>query len=142
MSEAAISIVDLQKTYQGGKRALEGASLDVQRGQIFGLLGPNGAGKSTLINILAGPVNKSGVTLVLTTHYLEEAEQLCDRIAIINHGRLIANETTRSLVGMAQEKAVEVVVDRDLARAPDAPCFEKIELKAERTLAITYRKDK
>ena len=86
-------------------------------------------------------LNRQGVTIVLTTHYLEEAEELCDRIAIINHGRLIANESTRALVGMAQEKAVEVVVDRDLERAPEAPCFEKIELKAERTLAITYRKD-
>ena len=40
-------------------------------------------------------LNAQGVTIVLTTHYLEEAEQLCDRIAIINHGRLIANEPTR-----------------------------------------------
>jgi ABC-type proline/glycine betaine transport system ATPase subunit len=87
-------------------------------------------------------LNREGVTIVLTTHYLEEAEQLCDRIAIINHGRLIANETTRSLVGMAQEKAVEVTVDRDLTAAPVAPCFDKIELKAPRTLAITYRKDR
>ena len=39
---------------------------------------------------------------------------------------------------MAQEKAVEVTVDRDIAAVPDAPCFEKIELKGERTLAITY----
>src|ERR1700754_8379 len=45
-----------------------------------------------------------GVTIVLTTHYLEEAEQLCDRIAIINHGQVIANEPTRDLVGRAQEK--------------------------------------
>jgi ABC-2 type transport system ATP-binding protein len=267
MSEAAISITDLQKTYQGGKRALDGVSIDVPRGGIFGLLGPNGAGKSTLINILAGLVTKSGgtariwgfdidanprnakrsigivpqeilfdpfftprealeiqaglygvpkaerrtaellravrledkaeayartlsggmkrrllvakamvhsppilvldeptagvdvelrqqlwdyvrslhaqgVTVVLTTHYLEEAEQLCDRIAIINHGRLIANETTRTLVGMAQEKVVEVTVDRDIAAAPEAPCFDKIELNGERTLAITYRKDR
>jgi ABC-2 type transport system ATP-binding protein len=87
-------------------------------------------------------LNREGVTVVLTTHYLEEAEELCDRIAIINHGRLIANETTRALVGMAQEKAVEVTVDRDLTAAPVAPCFDKIELKGERTLAITYRKDK
>ncbi|HEY0445079.1 MAG TPA: ABC transporter ATP-binding protein [Allosphingosinicella sp.] len=87
-------------------------------------------------------LNRDGVTVVLTTHYLEEAEELCDRIAIINHGRLIANETTRTLVGMAQEKAVEVTVDRDLTVPPDAPCFDKIELKGERTLAITYRKDR
>ena len=60
MSEAAISIDDLQKTYAGGKRALDGISIDVPRGGIFGLLGPNGAGKSTLINILAGLVTKSG----------------------------------------------------------------------------------
>ncbi len=87
-------------------------------------------------------LNASGVTIVLTTHYLEEAEQLCDRIAIINHGRLIANETTRTLVGMALEKAVEVTVDRDLTAAPVAPCFDRIELMGERTLAITYRKDR
>ena len=64
---------------------------------------------------MSASLNAQGVTVVLTTHYLEEAEQLCDRIAIINHGRLIANEPTRTLVGMAQEKVVEVVVDRDVA---------------------------
>jgi ABC-2 type transport system ATP-binding protein len=87
-------------------------------------------------------LNAQGVTIVLTTHYLEEAEQLCDRIAIINHGRLIANEATRDLLAMAQEKVVEVVVDRDVDRAPDNLCFDKVELNGERTLAITYRKDR
>jgi ABC-2 type transport system ATP-binding protein len=43
---------------------------------------------------------------------------------------------------MAQEKAVEVTVDRDIDVAPVASCFDKIELKAPRTLAITYRKDR
>jgi len=79
---------------------------------------------------------------VLTTHYLEEAEELCDRIAIINHGRLIANEPTRTLVGMAHEKAVEVTVDRDIERLPDNICFDKIEKIAERTIAITFDKTK
>ena len=85
-------------------------------------------------------LNAAGVTVVLTTHYLEEAEELCDRIAIINGGRLIANEPTRELVGRAQEKVVAVTVDRDLAIAPSAPCFEKIVLKGARTLEITYDK--
>ena len=265
MTQAAIAIQQLCKTYQGGKRALDGVSLDVPRGAIFGLLGPNGAGKSTLINILAGLVNKSagnvsiwgfdidahprnakasigivnqeivfdpfftpretlaiqaglygvdrrrfdpmallravhledkadaysrtlsggmkrrlmvakamvhsppiivldeptagvdvelrqqlwayvkqlnaqGVTVVLTTHYLEEAEALCDRIAIINHGQLIANKPTRELLAMAQEKAVAVTVDRDIDHMPANPCFQKVEAKG-RTLVITYRKD-
>jgi ABC-2 type transport system ATP-binding protein len=86
-------------------------------------------------------LNKQGVTVVLTTHYLEEAEQLCDRIAIINHGRLIANEPTRELIAKAQDKAVVVEVDRDLDGAPDAPCFDRIEVTGPRTLEIIYRKD-
>jgi ABC-2 type transport system ATP-binding protein len=73
---------------------------------------------------------------------LEEAEELCDRIAIINHGRVIANEPTRELVSKAQEKAVVVTFDRDIAAVPTNDCFENIALVDERTLEITYRKDK
>ena len=267
MTDAAIAISNLSKTYEGGMRALDDVSFDVPRGTIFGLLGPNGAGKSTLINILAGLVDKTsgrasiwgfdiddhprnakvsigivnqeilfdpfftpfetlelqaglygvpkakrrsmellravrledkanayartlsggmkrrlmvakamvhsppvlvldeptagvdielrqqlwayvrslndqGVTVVLTTHYLEEAEQLCDRIAIINRGRLIANQPTRELVGMAQEKLVAVTVDRDIAGVPEHPTFEKVEAIGSRVLEITYRKDR
>jgi ABC-2 type transport system ATP-binding protein len=87
-------------------------------------------------------LNREGVTIVLTTHYLEEAEQLCDRIAIIHHGRVIANEPTRELVSRAQEKAVVVTFDHDIAQVPTASCFENIALIDERTLEITYRKDK
>jgi ABC-2 type transport system ATP-binding protein len=87
-------------------------------------------------------LNEQGVTVVLTTHYLEEAEQLCDRIAIINHGRVIANEPTRELVGRAQEKVVALTVDRDVTTPPAAACFQKVELKGERVLEITYRRDR
>jgi ABC-2 type transport system ATP-binding protein len=87
-------------------------------------------------------LNRQGVTIVLTTHYLEEAEELCDRIAIINHGKVIANEPTRELVNMALEKAVSVTVDRDLDHAPEAVVFDKVELQGSRTLVITYSKDK
>lgn len=87
-------------------------------------------------------LNAGGVTVVLTTHYLEEAEELCDRIAIINHGKVVANEPTRVLVSKAQEKAVVVTFDRDLETVPTNPCFENIALIDERTIEITYRKDK
>ncbi|MBA3835739.1 MAG: ABC transporter ATP-binding protein [Sphingomonas sp.] len=86
-------------------------------------------------------LNQQGVTVVLTTHYLEEAEQLCDRIAIIDNGKLIANELTRDLVAKAQEKAVVVTLDRDIERVPASSCFGNIVLLDERTLEITYRKD-
>jgi ABC-2 type transport system ATP-binding protein len=87
-------------------------------------------------------LNANGVTVVLTTHYLEEAEELCDRIAIINHGRVVANEPTRQLVAKAQEKAVVVTFDHDVESVPTNACFENIHLLDERTIEITYRKDK
>jgi len=87
-------------------------------------------------------LNAQGVTIVLTTHYLEEAEELCDRIAIINHGRVIADKPTRELVNMAQEKVVELTLDREVAILPQSDCFEKVEHGGERTLIITYRKNR
>jgi len=87
-------------------------------------------------------LNAQGVTIVLTTHYLEEAEELCDRIAIINHGRLIANKPTPELLAMAQEKLVQVTVDRDIAQLPSHPSFEKVEMEGSRQLHITYLKDR
>src|SRR4029453_14169256 len=74
-------------------------------------------------------LHASGVTVILTTHYLEEAEQLCERIAIINHGKVVANEPTRQLLSRAQEKNVVVTVDRDLAEVPENICFDKVVLE-------------
>ncbi len=264
MTQPAISLRGLQKTYAGGKQALRGIDLDIPRGSMFGLLGPNGAGKSTLINILAGLVNKtggtanvwgfdidahprnakrsigivpqelvfdafftpfetlelqaglfgvppaqrrtmellravhledkahvysrtlsggmkrrllvakalvhnppvlvldeptagvdielrqqlwdyvrtlhaSGTTVVLTTHYLEEAEALCDRIAIVNNGTIVANDLTSVLLSTAGDKKLTVTVDRDLAAVP--PGLElRTELKGDRVLTLTYDK--
>ncbi len=87
-------------------------------------------------------LNNRGVTVVLTTHYLEEAEQLCDRIAIINQGKLIANKPTRELVDMAREKIVVVTLDQDVTTLPHHAAFDKVEREGERTLAITYNKDR
>ncbi|MEO0035184.1 MAG: hypothetical protein RLZZ501_1207 [Pseudomonadota bacterium] len=263
---AAVSVVGLTKVYRGGKRALDGVSLDVPRGAFFGLLGPNGAGKSTLINILAGLViktagtvriwdrdidrtpraakaaigvvpqelnldpfftprelldvqagmygvpraerrtmeildivgladkadsyartlsggmrrrllvakamvhappvlvldeptagvdlelrqhlweavramNAQGVTILLTTHYLEEAEQLCDRIAIINHGRLAALDTTANLLGRIDGKTLLLTLDRDLDPAGLPPALVRFapEIRPGRRMVIRYR---
>ncbi len=87
-------------------------------------------------------LNDDGVTVVLTTHYLEEAEQLCDRIAIINHGECIANKPTRELVDMAREKIVAVTVDTDLSEAPHHDAFAKVEMAGPRSVEVTYDKDK
>ena len=87
---------------------------------------------------LVGELNREGVTVVLTTHYLEEAEQLCDRIAIINHGRVIADKPTRELVGMAHEKVVALTLSEVVGALPSHPAFIKCEAEGERGLAITY----
>ncbi len=83
-----------------------------------------------------------GTTVVLTTHYLEEAEQLCDRIAIINHGRLITDQPTRDLVGMMREKIVVLTLDRPIDAAPQHPAFVKSVISGEQELRVTYNKDR
>ncbi|PKP95163.1 MAG: multidrug ABC transporter ATP-binding protein [Alphaproteobacteria bacterium HGW-Alphaproteobacteria-14] len=91
---------------------------------------------------LVSELNREGVTVVLTTHYLEEAEELCDRIAIINHGQLIANKPTQELIGMAREKIVAVTVADDLAAAPAHEAFVKATWDGARAVEVTYDKDR
>lgn len=90
---------------------------------------------------LVRELNFEGVTIVLTTHYLEEAEELCDEIAIINHGELIAHKPTQELIGMAREKIVRVSVDKDFAGPVVEQGFTKAEVIDPRTLEITYNRD-
>ena len=267
---AAVAIERLTKIYArsrgtvAGPPALDGVSLSIPRGSLFGLLGPNGAGKSTLINILAGLVSKTsgsariwgfdtvadersarcaigvvpqelnfdpfftprellevqaglygvparqrrtdeilaalgladkahaytrtlsggmrrrllvakamvhsppvlvldeptagvdidlrrqlwtyvkdlnarGTTVLLTTHYLEEAEALCDRIAIIDHGRVVADDETQSLVRRLDSKLLTVVVDRPLAAPPNTLAGFAPRLDGDRRLVFHYK---
>jgi len=53
-------------------------------------------------------LNRAGTTILLTTHYLEEAEELCDEIAIINHGEVVACDTTENLVSRLDSKTLTV----------------------------------
>ncbi len=84
-------------------------------------------------------LNRRGVTILLTTHYLEEAEQLCDCIAIINRGEVVACEPTRTLVGRLDRKELAVTVDRDLVRVPAALAGLPVELVEGRRLVVRYR---
>ncbi len=264
MTQDAIEIEGLKKTYSGGKEALKGINLNVPRGSVFGLLGPNGAGKSTLINILAGLVTKSegkvtiwgwdqdvnprqsrasigvmpqelnldpfftprgalevqaglygvpkaqrrsdkilamvgltdkaeayartlsggmrrrlllgkalvhhphvlvldeptagvdielrqmlwtnvrklnreeGMTIILTTHYLEEAEEMCDEIAIINHGEVVARDSTRNLLGQLDAKTMVIQPDGEIGLLPDVEGIG-VTARDDGTIAVSYR---
>ncbi len=83
-------------------------------------------------------LNEAGTTVLLTTHYLEEAEQLCDQIAIINHGALVANERTRDLVRRLDTKEISVSVDREVPAIPDRLLQYHVERTDERTLRFCY----
>lgn len=80
MSDLAIEIKDLNKTYGKSKRspekiALKSINLEIKKGSFFGLLGPNGAGKSTIINILAGLVNKTSGTVKISDIDIDKNQQ-------------------------------------------------------------------
>jgi ABC-2 type transport system ATP-binding protein len=84
-------------------------------------------------------LNAKGVTVLLTTHYLEEAEQLCDRIAIINHGRVIACDTTIALLRRLDAKELSIIVDHDLAGIPASLRSFDAMLKDSRRLVVRYQ---
>ncbi|MDJ0949768.1 MAG: ABC transporter ATP-binding protein [Alphaproteobacteria bacterium] len=84
-------------------------------------------------------MNDEGTTILLTTHYLEEAEQLCDRIAIINHGRVIACDTTLALLRRLDRKELAINLAEDLAAVPGSLGDFNVELANPRRLVFRYR---
>jgi len=84
-------------------------------------------------------LNEDGVTVLLTTHYLEEAEELCDRIAIINNGKVIACEPKAKLLGRIDAKELQLTLTRDLTAIPESLAPFKPELTGARLLKLHYR---
>ena len=82
-------------------------------------------------------LNKAGVTIVLTTHYLEEAEELCDTIAIIDQGELRACDSTQNLLAQIDNKTLLVRSASPLATAPSLNGLDA-KLTDDGRLAVTY----
>ena len=87
-------------------------------------------------------LNEQGVTIVLTTHYLEEAESLCDRIAIIHKGAVAACEPTATLLSRIDEKTLVVTPEAPLAAVPEALAQGRFEgrasLRPDGRFALSY----
>ncbi len=90
-----------------------------------------------LWNYVVG-LNRLGVTIVLTTHYLEEAQELCDQIAIVNRGEVVACEPTAKLLQRLDTRNVVVTPDEPVATAPDLTGFET-KLRSGGSFSVTYK---
>jgi ABC-2 type transport system ATP-binding protein len=85
-------------------------------------------------------LNAEGMTVILTTHYLEEAEEMCDEVAIINHGQVVARDSTAALLGRMDAKTL-VVQGEDPASADIAlPDGCTATMRRDGALAISYRR--
>jgi ABC-2 type transport system ATP-binding protein len=84
-------------------------------------------------------LNRAGTTVVLTTHYLREAEELCDRIAIIARGEVIACDTTRALLARIGDKQLVIRPATPLSSPPAALAAFRPELKTGGELTLTYK---
>lgn len=83
-------------------------------------------------------LNELGVTIVLTTHYLEEAQELCDQIAIINRGEVVACEPTGTLLRRMDSRNVVVTPEQPVSVAPALTGFDT-KLRAGGAFSVSYR---
>ena len=87
-------------------------------------------------------LNRKGVTIILTTHYLEEAEKTCDRIGIINHGELVALDTTQNLLERIQTKIVKFKIKGKSNITNESIESLKVIESDNEKLVISYEKSK
>lgn len=89
-------------------------------------------------------LNQKGITIILTTHYLEEAEQLCRNIGIIDHGTIVQNTSMRQLLGTLHVETFLLDLSHELAAAPQLagyPCrlvdARTLEVQVDKQVGIT-----
>ena len=109
-------------SYSGGqRRRLEIARALVSEPQVLFLdeptVGLDPRFRFELLDLIAGLRARSGMTILLTTHYLDEAEQLCDRVAIVHQGRLVALDSPAALLAHMGRELVELRVDGNVPNA-------------------------
>ena len=87
-------------------------------------------------------LNNKGVTIILTTHYLEEAEKMCDRIGILNKGELVALDTTKNLLNRIQTKVVNFAINNKVNINENTLKSLKIIRNEKNNFCISYEKSK
>ena len=86
-------------------------------------------------------INANGTTIILTTHYLEEAEQLCRNIGIIDHGEIVADTSMKDLLSKLDVQGFVMDLDKPLDKEPTVEGFE-LKLEDSSTLVAAVNKDK
>ena len=85
---------------------------------------------------------KKGTTILLTTHYLQEAEEMCDQIAIINHGKLIANKPKKELLSLVDAKTITISFAEKISKIPASLKKFKVSQEDTHILTIHYHQNK
>ncbi|MFD1796192.1 ABC transporter ATP-binding protein [Paracoccus aurantiacus] len=142
---ALVGLSDQAESYSrnlsgGMKRRLLLAKALVHRPQVLVLDEPTAGVDIGLREMLWQNVrrlNEQGMTIILTTHYLEEAEQMCDRIAIIDRGEVLVEDTTAALVSRADGKTL--VIETDDTTLPALPDGVTPERRNDGRLALSYQ---
>ena len=153
ITETILKLVSLDKQSKSYTRALSGgmkrrllvAKALVHKPPIIILDEPT-AGvdvelRSNLWNNLK-QLNKQGVTIILTTHYLNEAEQMCDRIGILNKGSLVALDTTKNLLKKIQTKIVTFFVNQRVNIQNNSLSSINVITNESNQLVVSYEKSK
>ena len=87
-------------------------------------------------------LNNQGVTIILTTHYLEEAEKMCNRIGILNKGNLVALDSTKNLLNKIQTKKVTFKINKRIEIQDNVLDSLKIISNEENEICVSYEKSK
>ena len=87
-------------------------------------------------------LNKQGVTIILTTHYLEEAEKMCGRIAILNKGKIVALDSTKNLVDKISTKKVRIKTDKKIDIKDNDLTSLKVISSLQNEIFLSYEKSK